>query len=92
MTDLGVRLLAPIEPWWGVTLKREAQNLSDRDREAATVLDNAGLLVASSVAGFARNILPHLQTLAITSTLASILMFLGAARTLYSECKRSFDN
>ena len=79
MTDLGVRLLAPVEPWWGVELKKEAQNLSDRDREAAAVLDNAGLLVASSVAGFARNVLPHLQTLAITSTFASILMLFGSS-------------
>jgi hypothetical protein len=79
MTDLGVRLLAPVEPWWGVELKKEAQNLSDRDRQAAAVFDNAGLLVASSVAGFARNILPHLQTLAITSTLASILMLFGSS-------------
>lgn len=79
MTNLGVRLLAPIEPWWGVALKKDAQNLSDRDREAVAVLDNAGLLVASSVAGFARNTLPHLQTLALTSTLASILMLFGSS-------------
>jgi hypothetical protein len=79
MIELGVRLLAPIEPWWGLELKKEGQALDDRARQAAAVLDNAGLLVASSVAGFARNVLPHLQTLAITSTLGSVLMLFASS-------------
>jgi hypothetical protein len=72
MAECAVQLLAPIETWWGIDFKKDA--VSDCERDAGAIMDDAGILLAAGVAGFVRNALPHLQCLALASTLTSLLL------------------